>query len=102
MEGFVKSRWAELGAVDGIRGCGTKGVGKRSLEFLTTSTHSKAMEVGMALEKPYVSSLPIWVQYPHLPIDLWTPEALSRISSQMGKPLFADGNTSEQKRMGYA
>ncbi|GAA0153254.1 hypothetical protein LIER_11538 [Lithospermum erythrorhizon] len=36
------------------------------------------------------------------PFSTETPEALSRITSQIGKPLFADRNTSVQKRLGYA
>ncbi|GAA0147297.1 hypothetical protein LIER_42947 [Lithospermum erythrorhizon] len=114
MEGFVKSRWAELGEVR------VHLMGKGLFVFQLESEDAKqgALErgpwsfsrrplilrswtVGMALEKPDVDNLPIWVQYPHLPIDLWTTEVLSQISSQMGKPLFADWNTSEQRRLGY-
>ncbi|GAA0158739.1 hypothetical protein LIER_15685 [Lithospermum erythrorhizon] len=108
MEGFVKSRWAELGVVrvhlmgkglflfqleseDAKQGALEKG----PCSFSRHPLILRSWTVGMTLEKPDVDNLPIWVQYPHLPIDLWTPEALSRISSQMGKPLFADRNTSE-------
>ncbi|GAA0173496.1 hypothetical protein LIER_43948 [Lithospermum erythrorhizon] len=115
MEGFVKSRWAELGEVQvHLMGKGlfvfqmeSEEARQGALEkgpwsFSRRPLILKPWSVGMALEKPDVDNLPIWVQYPHLPIDLWTPEALSRISSQLGKPLFADRNTSEQRRLGYA
>ncbi|GAA0171467.1 hypothetical protein LIER_41165 [Lithospermum erythrorhizon] len=115
MEGFVKARWAELGAVRvHLMGKGlfvfqmeSEEARQGALErgpwsFSRRPLILKPWSLGMALEKTDVDNLPVWVQYPHLPIDLWTPEALSRISSQLGKPLFADRNTSEQRRLGYA
>ncbi|GAA0158006.1 hypothetical protein LIER_15141 [Lithospermum erythrorhizon] len=115
MEGFVKARWAELGAVRvHLMGKGlfvfqmeSEEVRQGALErgpwsFSRRPLILRPWSVGMALEKPDVDNLPVWVQYPHLPIDLWTPEALSCIFSQMGKPLFADRNLSEQRHLGYA
>ncbi|GAA0162521.1 hypothetical protein LIER_43608 [Lithospermum erythrorhizon] len=115
MEGFVKARWAELGEVRvHLMGKGlfvfqmeSEEARQGALErgpwsFSWRPLILKPWSVRMALEKPDVDNLPVWVQYPHLPIDLWTLEALSRISSQLGKPLFADRNTSEQRRLGYA
>ncbi|GAA0171575.1 hypothetical protein LIER_25573 [Lithospermum erythrorhizon] len=59
-------------------------------------------DVGMPLDKPEVDVLPIWIQFPNLPLDLWTTEALSILASHVGVPLFDDRTTSEQSRLGHA
>ncbi|GAA0173751.1 hypothetical protein LIER_27303 [Lithospermum erythrorhizon] len=97
MEGFVKARWAELGEVR------VHLMGKGLFVFQMESEKARQGALGRGpwsfSRRPLI--LKPW-SYPHLPIDLWTPEALSRISSQLGKPLFANRNTSEQRRLGYA
>ncbi|GAA0154886.1 hypothetical protein LIER_12736 [Lithospermum erythrorhizon] len=59
----------------------------------------RAWDVGMSSE---VDALPIWIQFPNLPLDLCTAEALSILASRVGVPLFADRMNSEQSRLGYA
>ncbi|GAA0155286.1 hypothetical protein LIER_13048 [Lithospermum erythrorhizon] len=58
--------------------------------------------VGMPIDKPNVSKVPVWVRYPSIPVECWNGEALSRLSSFIGQPLYVDRNTSEQIRMDFA
>nr|GMC71155.1 Pre-mRNA-processing factor like [Ipomoea batatas] len=47
-------------------------------------------------------TLPIWVQFPSLPIEFWHPVALSKIASCIGKPLWSDKMTKELKKGRFA
>ncbi|GAA0146876.1 hypothetical protein LIER_36401 [Lithospermum erythrorhizon] len=55
---------------------------------------------GHGNQKP-VNLLPIWVQFPHLSLDLWKEETLSMLASQLGKPLFADRLTLDMSRLSF-
>nr|GMC62273.1 DUF4283 domain-containing protein [Ipomoea batatas] len=46
--------------------------------------------------------LPVWVRLPNLPRKCWHAKALSRIATKLGKPLFMDRFTKEQKKGDYA
>jgi hypothetical protein len=57
---------------------------------------------GMQVLKLNLSSEPVWVKFIHLPMEFWTPTCLSYVASGIGKPLYADKVTEEQKRLGFA
>jgi hypothetical protein len=57
---------------------------------------------GMQVLKLSLTSVPVWVKFLHLPMELWTPTSHSYVSSGAGKPLYADKVTEEQKRLGFA
>jgi hypothetical protein len=57
---------------------------------------------GMQVMKLTLSSVPVWVKLLHLPIEFWTPTCLGHVASGVGKPLYADKRTEEQKRLGFA
>jgi hypothetical protein len=42
------------------------------------------------------------VKLMHLPMEFWTPICLSHVASGVGKPLYADKVTEEQRRLGFA
>ncbi|XP_021863540.2 uncharacterized protein [Spinacia oleracea] len=46
--------------------------------------------------------IPLWVKFPNLPLNCWGSDYLSRISSLLGVPLFADGCTTRQERVSFA
>lgn len=46
--------------------------------------------------------LPIWVQFPDLPMNCWHPKALSRIASCNGKQICTDRMTKEMRRGNFA
>ncbi|XP_047264095.1 uncharacterized protein LOC124896569 [Capsicum annuum] len=49
-----------------------------------------------------IRRIPLWVQFPGLPVGYWSTEALSKISSVVGKPLYTDKVTAEMERISYA
>lgn len=46
--------------------------------------------------------IPLWVRFPNLPLNCWGEDSLSRMSSVMGVPLFADECTTQQMRIFFA
>ncbi|XP_019259591.1 PREDICTED: uncharacterized protein LOC109237704 [Nicotiana attenuata] len=46
--------------------------------------------------------VPLWVNFPGLPIQCWTEENLGRIASLLGKPVCTDKLTAECERISYA
>nr|GME02352.1 uncharacterized protein LOC111395991 [Ipomoea batatas] len=62
----------------------------------------KSLPEHFHLENKDFSTLPIWVQFPSLPVEFWGATALSKIASCIGKPLWADDITKVSKKGGYA
>ncbi|XP_019242197.1 PREDICTED: uncharacterized protein LOC109222281 [Nicotiana attenuata] len=46
--------------------------------------------------------IPIWVRFPNLPVGFWSTEALSKMASGIGKPMYTDLYTAEMDRISYA
>lgn len=46
--------------------------------------------------------VPVWVKFPNLPFECWTPNYLSKLASMFGKPLQSDRLTSIIARLSYA
>lgn len=49
-----------------------------------------------------LSIIPIWVKFPGLPVGYWSVEALSKVSSVVGKPLYTYSYTSNLEKIWYA
>lgn len=49
-----------------------------------------------------MSRVPVWVQFPNLPLKCWSPACLSKIASVFGKPIQCDKLTSNLSRLSYA
>ena len=49
-----------------------------------------------------VSSVPIWIQLPGLPLDCWNARALGKIVSKVGKPISTDKMTLSKERLSFA
>ncbi|GAA0161567.1 hypothetical protein LIER_39257 [Lithospermum erythrorhizon] len=54
------------------------------------------------LDRRGVEFVPIWVRFPNLSLQFWNPEMLSKISSHIGTPKFADAATSGMMKLAYA
>ncbi|KAK1309974.1 hypothetical protein QJS10_CPA08g00991 [Acorus calamus] len=54
------------------------------------------------MEQGRLSSIPVWIRLPNLPLHLWEEECLSRIGSVIGVPLYADSATLKCSRASYA
>ncbi|KAK4729405.1 hypothetical protein R3W88_022393 [Solanum pinnatisectum] len=51
--------------------------------------------------KEVLETVPIWVKYPNLPLSCWSMDSLSRISSRLGEPLYADECTIKVDRISF-
>ncbi|XP_070034451.1 uncharacterized protein [Nicotiana tomentosiformis] len=52
--------------------------------------------------KEFPTNIPLWVKFPNLTMSCWSSKSLSRISSVLGTPLYADECTTKQTRISYA
>lgn len=48
------------------------------------------------------STIPAWIKIHKLPLECWTEEGLSRITSTIGRPLHVDIATAQQQRLDFA
>ncbi|KAG5585715.1 hypothetical protein H5410_046149, partial [Solanum commersonii] len=53
------------------------------------------------LGKEIMQTFPVWVKFPNLPLNCWDIQSLSRISSGLGIPLFADKCITQIERVSY-
>lgn len=56
----------------------------------------------MQVLKLTLTSIPVWVNFLHLSLEFWSPKCLCYMASGVGKPLYADKVTEDQKRLGFA
>lgn len=54
------------------------------------------------LKKDMMRTIPVWVQFPQLPLHLWGTKNLGKIASVLGKPLMTDECTTSRYRISYA
>ncbi|XP_015072451.1 uncharacterized protein LOC107016517 [Solanum pennellii] len=52
--------------------------------------------------REFLTEIPLWVNFPKLPLNCWGVGSLSRIASAIGVRLFADECTTKQTRISYA
>ncbi|KAH0693411.1 hypothetical protein KY285_020508 [Solanum tuberosum] len=62
----------------------------------------KAWTHGFNLAKKFPTKIPLWVEFPNLPMMCWGRNSLSRIDSVVGKPIYADEYTAKQTRISIA
>jgi hypothetical protein len=46
--------------------------------------------------------MPVWVRFPNLPLQCWSPLCLSKLASVIGKPVHSDSPTTSTTRLSYA
>lgn len=46
--------------------------------------------------------MPVWVRFPNLPLQCWSPLCLSKLASVIGKPVHSDTPTASMTRLSYA
>ncbi|XP_019235531.1 PREDICTED: uncharacterized protein LOC109215869 [Nicotiana attenuata] len=69
--------------------------------------HNKPMilrnwEIDFYFDPECLSTVPLWVKFPGLPVGYWSPEALGKLASGIGKPLYTDETTVDMERISYA
>jgi hypothetical protein len=57
---------------------------------------------GMQVLNLTLTSIAVWVKLLHLPLEFWNPTCLSHVASGVGRPLYDDTVTEEQKTLGFA
>ena len=62
----------------------------------------KSMPKFFNFSRSEMSSVPVWVKFPNLPLECWTSRCLSKISSLLGKPIQSDRLTASRERISYA
>ena len=62
----------------------------------------KPMPEFFDFSKKDMSSVPVWVKFPNLPLKCWSIRGLSKISSLIGKPIQCDRLTATKSRISYA
>ncbi|KAK1297672.1 hypothetical protein QJS10_CPB15g01199 [Acorus calamus] len=62
----------------------------------------KKWSPSVRMEQERLTSIPIWVKFPNLPLHFWSKECLGKIASTVGTPLFMDSTTQRATRISYA
>ncbi|GFZ06964.1 hypothetical protein Acr_18g0011340 [Actinidia rufa] len=62
----------------------------------------KTMPQFSRFENEAISCFPVWIQLRNLPLELWSPNALGKICSKIGKPIHTDKMTANRERVSYA
>lgn len=62
----------------------------------------KAMPRYFEFDDKEVSTMPVWINLPGLPLEFWNKNALGKIVSKVGKPISTDKLTSTRGRLSYA
>ncbi|GFZ16083.1 hypothetical protein Acr_25g0004920 [Actinidia rufa] len=78
------------------------GSGKWSLHDLWKTSDAKVMSQTFNFKKGEISHFPVWIQLRNLLLSIWGPSVLSKICSQIGKPVYMDKLTTHSERISYA
>lgn len=62
----------------------------------------KAWSPDFNLHEEVLSTIPLWIKRPNLPLNQLGTKTLSKIGSALGNPLYADDCTSSTTRISYA
>ncbi|KAK1265419.1 hypothetical protein QJS04_geneDACA014350 [Acorus gramineus] len=54
------------------------------------------------LEFERLSSIPVWIKFPNLPLHFWSTTCIGRIASLVGTPLYLDSPTALKTRTAFA
>ncbi|KAK1270522.1 hypothetical protein QJS04_geneDACA004225 [Acorus gramineus] len=54
------------------------------------------------MEQSQLTSISVWIRLPNLPLHLWTPTGIGKVTSAIGTPLFMDTATCMQTHISYA
>lgn len=60
----------------------------------------KKYEIGMCLGKGLFIEIPVWIRFPGIRLELWTPTILSKMASKIWTALLADSETTQKTRLG--
>lgn len=115
MKRFADSRWATAGLLEVQRLHGGVFIFRfQSEQCMLEAVEASPMSLGnkMFIMQPWVKggdmrkkdfkTVPVWIRLPGLEVQYYDVEALEKIVSAIGKPLYADKKTIEQERLAFA
>ncbi|KAH0685969.1 hypothetical protein KY285_016519 [Solanum tuberosum] len=59
-------------------------------------------EASFMFDTECIITIPLWVNFPGLPVGYWSAEALSKVANVVGKPLYTNRYMAEMNRISYA
>lgn len=62
----------------------------------------RSMPICFAFDDSELLIMPLWITLPGLPLECWNATILSKIASQVGKPITTDELTETKQRVSYA
>ncbi|XP_070045727.1 uncharacterized protein [Nicotiana tomentosiformis] len=62
----------------------------------------KNWEIDFYFDPECLSTIPLWVKFSGLLVGYWSPEALSKLASRVGRPLNTDKFTAKLEKISYA
>ncbi|XP_070023292.1 uncharacterized protein At4g02000-like [Nicotiana sylvestris] len=49
-----------------------------------------------------ITTIPLWIHFPSLPVGYWTTDALSKMASAIGLPMYTDKFTADLNKISYS
>lgn len=62
----------------------------------------KPWEIDFSFQNAVLSTVPVWIRFPSLPVGYWSVEVLSKLASAVGKPLYTDKFTAHFEKISFA
>ncbi|XP_075079835.1 uncharacterized protein LOC142165106 [Nicotiana tabacum] len=80
---------------------------ERVMQFGPYTFHNKPFIlknwlIDFVFDPERLTIVPLWVRIPSLSVGYWSTEALSKLASVVGKPMYTDLFTAEMDRISYA
>lgn len=63
---------------------------------------TKVLTLDFNFNKKVLKTIPLCIKIPNLSLNCWSKDVLSRISSELGRPLYADNYITTTKSISYA
>ncbi|KAF3617893.1 hypothetical protein FXO38_33716 [Capsicum annuum] len=72
------------------------------IRMSNTKERDEAWAADFNFNEEVLKTIPLWAKLPNLALNCWSKEALSKIGSGLGRPLYADNCTTTTERISYA
>ncbi|XP_070032037.1 uncharacterized protein LOC142168088 [Nicotiana tabacum] len=59
-------------------------------------------EIEFHFDPKCITTIPLWVHFPSLPVGYWTADVLSKVASAIGTPMYTDRYTTDLNKISYA
>nr|XP_016448534.1 PREDICTED: uncharacterized protein LOC107773643 [Nicotiana tabacum] len=62
----------------------------------------KPWEIDFSFSNDVLSTIPVWIRFPGLPVGYWSTDVLSKLASAVGRPLYTDKITAHYEKISFA